>query len=101
MELIERISTDKIAFLKSMDFKEFKRYSMKCKNDDERKVKFNMMKAFCAANIKARVKLDVYIHSPKQPHWKLAVACIVEILFKDFRKILGGFLWMVQQPILI
>ena len=54
MELTERIPTIKIAFLKSMDFKKFKEYSKKCKNDEERKVKFSMLKSFCDTNIKTR-----------------------------------------------
>ena len=54
MELTERIQTKKIAFLNAMELRAFKQYSKNCKNDDERKVKFNMMKAFCATNIKTR-----------------------------------------------
>ena len=92
MELIERISTDKIAFLKSMDFKEFKRYSMKCKNDDERKVKFNMMKAFCAANIKARGEIRrIYSFTqttPLEVGGRLYCGNSLQGLQKDFR----GFL---------
>jgi hypothetical protein len=92
MELIERISTDKIAFLKSMDFKEFKRYSMKCKNDDERKVKFNMMKAFCAAHIKARGEIRrIYSYTqttPLEVGGRLYCGNSLQGLQKDFR----GFL---------
>ena len=47
MELVERIPTKKIAFINSFDFKKFKQYTPSCKSDEERKTKFNMMRAFC------------------------------------------------------
>ena len=92
MELIERIPTEKIAYVKSMDFKEFKKYSMKCKNDDERKVKFNMMKAFCAAHTKARGEIRrIYSYTqttPLEVGGRLYCGNSIQGLQKDFR----GFL---------
>jgi hypothetical protein len=55
MELIERIDLSKINFLNQMDFKEFKKYcNVNIKNEEERKLKFNMMKSYCASLIKSR-----------------------------------------------
>lgn len=54
MELIERIPLAKINFLNSFDFKTFKLYTPKIKNDDERRIKFDIMKAFCETNLKTR-----------------------------------------------
>lgn len=55
MELIERIDLSKINFLNQMDFKVFKKYcNVNIKNEEERKLKFNMMKSYCASLIKSR-----------------------------------------------
>ena len=92
MELIERIPTDKIAFIKSMDYKKFKEFSKKCKNEDERKVKFNMMKAFCTAHTKARGEIRrIYSYTqttPLEVGGRLYCGNSVQGLQKDFR----GFL---------
>ena len=92
MELIERIPTEKIAFIKSMDYKKFKEFSKKCKNEDERKVKFNMMKAFCTAHTKARGEIRrIYSYTqttPLEVGGRLYCGNSIQGLQKDFR----GFL---------
>ena len=52
MELIEKHELRKIHFLNEMSFKEFKQINKSCKNDEERKIKFNNLKSFCETNIK-------------------------------------------------
>ena len=54
MELIERLPLREINFLNEMDLKTFKQYSSNCKNEDERKQKFEMMKSYCQASIKTK-----------------------------------------------
>ena len=68
MELVERIPTKKIAFINSFDFKKFKQYTPSCKSDEERKTKFNMMRAFCQNNIKARGEIKrLYSYTQQTP----------------------------------
>jgi hypothetical protein len=54
MELIERLPLREINFLNDMEMKTFRQYSTNCKNDDERKEKFEMMKSYCKNAIKTK-----------------------------------------------
>lgn len=55
MELIERHDLKKIHYLNSLTFKEFKTLcGSSCKNEEERKIQFNVLKEFCKTNIKTR-----------------------------------------------
>ncbi len=54
MELIERLPLREIEFLNQMDMKIFRQYSTNCKNDDERREKFNMMQIYCKNAIKTK-----------------------------------------------
>lgn len=68
MELIERLPLREINFLNEMDLKIFKQYSSNCKNEDERKQKFEMMKSFCYSNIKTRGEIKrVYSYTQTTP----------------------------------
>jgi hypothetical protein len=68
MELIERIPLEEINFLNEMDLKTFKLYTTNCKNEDERKIKFDIMKSFCQTNIKTRGETKrVYSYTQSTP----------------------------------
>jgi len=54
MEIIERVPMEKIHYLNSMPFNQFKTYVPLCKNDDERNTQFELMKTFCKTNIKTK-----------------------------------------------
>lgn len=92
MELTERIPLTEINFLNDMDFKTFKIYTSTCKNDDERKIKFDMMKSFCQTNIKTRGETKrIYSYTqttPLEVGGRLYSGNSVQSLQKDFR----GFL---------
>ena len=69
MELVERLPTLKIAFLKDMTFKEFKKYcSSNAKSEDERKKQYDILQGFCKANIKSRGQMTrIYSFTQKTP----------------------------------
>lgn len=69
MELVERLPTLKIAYLKEMSFKEFKKYcSSNAKSEDERKKQYDILQGFCKANIKARGQMTrIYSFTQKTP----------------------------------
>lgn len=71
MELVERISLDRIHFLNSLNFKQFKELEIcksSCKNDDDRKTQFSIMKSFCETNIKTRGETKrIYSFTEKTP----------------------------------
>lgn len=54
MELIEKLPLREIEYLNQMDKQGFKLFTADCKNDAERKIKFDIMKSFCQTNIKTR-----------------------------------------------
>jgi hypothetical protein len=55
MELIEKHDLCKIHYLNSLSFKEFKALcGNSCKNEEDRKIQFNILKEFCKTNIKTR-----------------------------------------------
>jgi sporulation protein YlmC with PRC-barrel domain len=55
MELYERLDLTLINYLNKMDYDTFKLHCQtSCKNEGERKIKYNMLKNFCAVNIKAK-----------------------------------------------
>ena len=92
MELTERITLAKINYLNSMDFKTFKLYTINSKNDDERKIKFDMLKSFCQTNIKTRGETKrIYSYTqttPLEVGGRLYCGNSIQGLQKDFR----GFL---------
>ena len=71
MELIEQMPLDKINFLNSLTFKQFKQleiFKSSCKNDEERKIQFNILKSFCQTNIKTRGETKrIYSFTEKTP----------------------------------
>ena len=69
MELYERLDLDRINYLNKLSFEEFKRVcSRACKNEAERKAKYNMLKRFCEANIKAKGEVRrLYAYTDKTP----------------------------------
>ena len=69
MELIERHDLRKIHFLNQLSFKEFKNYcGDSCKNDEERKTRYNIFKEFCKTNIKTRGETKrIYSYSIQTP----------------------------------
>jgi hypothetical protein len=94
MELTERISLKKVAFIGQMDFTTFKQFSKDCKNDDERKIKFNILKQFCSANTKARGEVKrLYSYTQKTPlevGGRLYCGGCIQGLQKDFRGFFVG-----------
>jgi hypothetical protein len=55
MEFIERLPLDKLHYLQTLTFKEYKQYDKSsAKNDDERKKNFEKLKRFCENFIKAK-----------------------------------------------
>ena len=93
MELIERHDLQKIHFLNQMTFKEFKNYcGDSCKNEEERKVRFNILKDFCKTNIKTRGETKrIYsysLHTPLTTGGRLYCGNSVQGLQKNLR----GFL---------
>jgi hypothetical protein len=54
MELIERISLDKINYLNSLTESQLKPYLNKCKNEEDRKKEYNKIKQFCMSNLKTK-----------------------------------------------
>jgi hypothetical protein len=92
MELTERIPLAKINFLKSMDFKTFKQYTPKIKNDDERRIKFDIMQSFCETNIKTRGETKrIYSYTqttPLEVGGRLYCGNSIQGLQKDFRGLL-------------
>ena len=91
MELIERLPINRINFLNDLDLRGFKQFS-KCKNDADHKIKFNMMKAFCATNIKTRGETKrIYSYTmttPLEVGGRLYCGNSIQGLQKDMR----GFL---------
>lgn len=70
MELVERIPLDRIHYLNSLNFKQCKELDLykSCKNDEERKIQFNIMKSFCETNIKTRGETKrIYSFTEKTP----------------------------------
>jgi len=65
MEVIEKIPLREISFLNEMDLKTFKKFSQNCKNEDERKLKFELMKAYCYSITKTRGEIT-RVYSPTQ-----------------------------------
>lgn len=92
MELIERLPLREINFLNDMDMKTFKSLTPSCKNDAERKKKFDTMKSFCQTNIKTRCETKrVYSYTlatPLEVTGRLYCGSSIQGLKKDFR----GFL---------
>jgi len=92
MELTERLPLREINFLNEMDLKTFKQYSSNCKNEEERKQKFEMMKSFCYSNIKTRGEIKrVYSYTqttPLEVGGRLYCGNSIQGLPKDIRGIL-------------
>ena len=69
MELIERLSVERIKHLNAMKYAEFKPYAKaSCKNEEDRKKQFDMLKSFCQTNIKCRGEVKrIYSYTEKTP----------------------------------
>lgn len=92
MELIERQPLREIQFLNEMDLKTFKLYTPNCKNEDERKIKFDIMKSYCQTNIKTRCETKrIYAYTqitPLDVGGRLYSGCSIQGLPKDIRGLL-------------
>lgn len=69
MELIERMPLREINYLNDMKFSQFKAYcKSSCKNDDERKIQYDIMKSFCQTNLKTRGETKrIYSYTESTP----------------------------------
>lgn len=69
MELTERLPLSKLKYLSQMTFKDYKRFcSLNCKNDDERRVKYDMLMGYTKALIKCRGEISrIYSFTEKNP----------------------------------
>lgn len=64
MEFVERHNLQKVHYLNSLTFTQMKPFLGKCKNDEERKIKFENIKRFCRSIIKTRgVIIRTYAYS--------------------------------------
>jgi hypothetical protein len=95
MELYERLPLAKINHLNKITFDEFKRHcSASCKNEAERKIKYEMLKKFCQAHIKAKGEIRrIYAYTLKTPNevgGRLYCGNSVQGLSKQFRGFLCG-----------
>jgi len=93
MELEECLSLVKINYLNQMSFDDFKKHcSASCKNEAERKIKYEMLKRFCQSNIKCKGKVRrIYAHTLRTPNevgGRLYCGNSLQGLSKNFR----GFL---------
>lgn len=93
MEFIEKHDIKKINFLNNITYKYFKEIcGDKCKNEEERKMKYNVLKAFCKRNIGNNgVTTHTYKYSlvtPERTGGRLFCGNSIQGLKKDFR----GFL---------
>ena len=92
MELIERLNLRNVHYLNDMDLKTFKFYSANCKNDAERKIKFEMMKFYCQANIKTKGEIKkIYSYTEITPNdvgGRLYCGHSIQGLPKDIRGLL-------------
>lgn len=92
MELYERPTLRNLHFLNEMDFKTFKLYSTSCKNEEERKIKFDNMKSYTSAmiNAKGEVKKDYAFTqvTPNEVGGRLYCGKSVQGLPKDIRGLL-------------
>jgi hypothetical protein len=69
MELIERIPIERISYLKSLKFPQFKALLRKnCKNDDERMKLFNIVQKYCDTLLKTRGECKrIYTYTENLP----------------------------------
>lgn len=92
MELRECIPLDRISFIYAMDYPTFKLHTKNCRNDHDRKIKFDIMKSFCKAHLKTRGEIKrIYSHTDKTPAGtggRLYCGNSIQSIQKDFR----GFL---------
>lgn len=70
MEIYESLDLTKINYLNNMSFEQYKLYcNESCKNEAERKIKYNMMKSFCEAHIKCKGKIRrIYSYTLRTPN---------------------------------
>ena len=67
MEFIERHDLNKVNFLNSLTYKQFKTYS-NCKNEDERKIQYDNLKYFCKTILRTRGEIKrIYAYSLQTP----------------------------------
>ena len=92
MELFERHNLRNIHFLNDMDLKTFKHHSANCKNEAERKTKFEMMKSYCQANVKTKGEVKkIYSYTevtPNEVGGRLYCGHSIQGLPKDIRGLL-------------
>lgn len=95
MELIERIPIERISYLKSLKFAQFKALLRKnCKNDDERMKLFNAVQKYCDTMLKTRGECKrIYSYTENLPKsGRLYSGNSLQTLKKEFRGFLcSGF----------
>jgi hypothetical protein len=92
MELIERIPLAKINYLYSLGFKTLKDLDVfkNCKNEEERKIQFKIIKSFCETNQKTRGETKrIYSYTEKMTD--VGGSFIAVTLFKIYLKKLEDF----------
>jgi hypothetical protein len=92
MELVEKHDLRKIHYLNSLTFKQYKDYCPSGKNDEERRIQFNILKEFCKTNIKTRGETKrIYSYSlqtPLETGGRLYCGNSIQGLKKVFRGVL-------------
>ena len=94
MEFVERYDLDKIQYLNSLSFTQAKQILGKCKNDDERRVKFEQIGRLCSGVIKNRgMMIRQYAYSlstPLESGGRLFCGSSIQGLPKSIRGFLIG-----------
>ena len=94
MEFVERYDLDKIQYLNSLSFSQAKQVLGKCKNDDERRVKFQQIQRLCSGVIKNRgLMIRQYAYSlstPLESGGRLFCGSSIQGLPKSIRGFLIG-----------
>ena len=90
MELTERLPLEKIAYLSKMSFDEYKPHSaVRVKGDAQKKVQYNILMAFCRANLKAKGEIRrIYSHTLNEVGGRLYCGNSIQGLPRNIR----GFL---------
>jgi hypothetical protein len=70
MEIYECLDLTKINYINNISFEQYKLYcNESCKNEAERKIKYNMMKSFCESHIKCKGKIRrIYSYTTRTPN---------------------------------
>jgi phage/plasmid-associated DNA primase len=99
MEFVERHDLQKVHYLNSLTYSQMKPFYGKCKNDDERRIKYDNLKRFCQAVIKARGQMiRAYAYSLSTPI-KLGGRLFCGLSVQGLPKAIRGFLMTHTQDV--